>query len=60
MEKESGKRYHILPVMLNNRYERSAVTGAEICLIEFGYHLSGNIVIAVDTQDLFLKCGKAQ
>jgi hypothetical protein len=60
MEKESGKRYHILPVMLNNRYKRSAVTGAEICLIEFRYHLPGNILVTVDTQDLFLEGGKAQ
>ena len=46
--------------MLNDRYERSAVTGSEICLIKFRDHLPGNIVIAVDTQDLFLKSGKAQ
>ena len=41
--------------MLNDRNKRPAVTGAEISLIEFRYHLPGNIVIAINSQDLFLK-----
>jgi hypothetical protein len=45
--------------MLNDWYKRPAVTGAEICLIKFRYHLPGNIVTAMDTQYLFLKCRKA-
>jgi hypothetical protein len=60
MEKEPGKRYYVLPVMFNDRYKRSTVPRTKICLVKFRYHLPGNIVIAMDTQDLFFKCGKAQ
>jgi hypothetical protein len=45
--------------MLNDGYKRSAVTGAEIGLIKFRYHLPGNIVVAMDTENLFLKCREA-
>ena len=47
-EKEPCERYHILTVMLNDWHQRSAVTGMEICLVKFRYHLPGNIIIATD------------
>ena len=59
-KKEPCERYHILTVMLNDWYKRSAVTGTEICFVKFRYHLSGNIVTAMDTQNLLLEGRKAQ
>jgi hypothetical protein len=57
VEKQPGKGNHILPVVFYDRYQRPAITGAEIGFIEFRDHLPGNIIGTMNTQDLFLKRG---
>jgi len=60
MEEKQGKRVDILPVVLDNRNQRTNIARPEICFIKLRYHLAGDIVFPLYPQDLPLESGETQ
>ena len=60
MEKQQGQRNDILPVVLYDWDQGTAIAGTQVCLVKFRYHLAGDIIVTMNVQDLPFECSETQ